>query len=73
MSNSVFQSVMLQLKETTDRVFGIIDTDGYVVSSTDVAFMGERWPEAVLKVSGVQDQTVTFGHKSFKPMFTSAN
>ena len=56
MSNNVFQSVMLQLKETTDRVFGIIDTDGYVVSSTDVSFMGERWPEAVLKVSGVQDQ-----------------
>ena len=73
MSNSVFQSVMLQLKETTDRVFGIIDTDGYVVSSTDVAFMGERWPEAVLKVSGVQDQTVTFGQKTFKPMFNSAN
>ena len=39
MSNSVFQSVMLQLKETTDRVFGVIDTEGYVVSSTDVAFL----------------------------------
>ena len=73
MSNNVFQSVMLQLKETTDRVFGIIDTDGYVVSSTDVSFMGERWPEAVLKVSGVQDQTVTFGQKTFKSMFNSAN
>ena len=64
---------MLQLKETTDRVFGIIDTDGYVVSSTDVSFMGERWPEAVLKVSGVQDQTVTFGQKTFKSIFNSAN
>ena len=42
MSNSVFQGVMLQLKETTDRVFGVIDTEGYVVSSTDVAFLGER-------------------------------
>ena len=73
MSNNVFQSVMLQLKETTDRVFGIIDTDGYVVSSTDVSFMGERWPEAVLKVSGVQDQTVTFGQKTFKSIFNSAN
>ena len=73
MSNSVFQSVMLQLKETTDRVFGVIDTDGYVVSSTDVSFLGERWPEAVLKVSGAQDQMVTFGQKTFKPMFNSAN
>ena len=72
MSNSVFQSVMLQLKETTDRVFGIIDTDGYVVSSTDVAFLGERWPEAVLKVSGAQDQMVTFGQKTFKAIVNSA-
>ena len=73
MSNSVFQSVMLQLKETTDRVFGVIDTEGYVVSSTDVAFLGERWPDAVLKVSSAQDQTVSFGQKTFKPMFNSAN
>ena len=72
MSNSVFQSVMLQLKETTDRVFGVIDTEGYVVSSTDVAFLGERWPEAVLKVSGNQEM-VSFGQKTFKPMFNSAN
>ena len=72
MSNSVFQSVMLQLKETTDRIFGVIDTEGYVVSSTDVAFLGERWPEAVLKVSGSQE-VVAFGQKTFKPMFNSAN
>jgi carbohydrate diacid regulator len=73
MSNSVFQGVMLQLKETTDRVFGVIDTEGYVVSSTDVAFLGERWPDAVLKVSTAQDQTISFGQKTFKPMFNSAN
>ena len=72
MSNSVFQSVMLQLKETTDRIFGVIDTEGYVVSSTDVAFLGERWPEAVLKVSGSQE-VVAFGQKTFKPIFNSAN
>ena len=40
MSNSVFQGVMLQLKETTDRVFGVIDTEGnavipFVYKSTD--------------------------------------
>ena len=41
--------------------------------STDVAFLGERWPEAVLKVSGVQDQMVTYGQKTFKSMFNGAN
>ena len=28
MSNSVFQSVIVQLKDVTDRVFGVIDTEG---------------------------------------------
>ena len=31
MSNSVFQSVIIQLKEVSDRVFGVIDTDGSVI------------------------------------------
>ena len=44
MSNSVFQSVMLQLKDVSDRVFGVIDTEGCVVSCTDTSFLGERWP-----------------------------
>lgn len=73
MSNSVFQSVMIQLKEVTDRVFGVIDTDGHVVSCTDVTFLGERWPEAVLKVSAAPEQVVTYGQKTFKPIFNSSN
>ena len=73
MSNSVFQSVMLQLKEVTDRVFGVIDTEGYVVSCTDVAFLGERWPEAALKVSTAEEPITTFNQKTFKPMFNGAN
>ncbi len=73
MSNSVFQSVMVQLKEVTDRAFGVIDADGHVVSCTDVAFLGERWPEAVLKVSNSPEQVVTYGQKTFKPIFNNSN
>ena len=29
MSNSVFQSVIVQLRDITDRSFGVIDTEGY--------------------------------------------
>ena len=31
MSNSVFQSVIIQLKEISDRTFGVMDTEGCVV------------------------------------------
>lgn len=73
MSNSIFQSVMVQLKEVTDRVFGVVDTDGHVVSSTDVAFLGERWPEVVLKLNGSTEPVITYGQKTFKPIVNGSN
>ena len=73
MSNSVFQSVMLQLKDASDRVFGVVDADGCVVSCTDTSFLGERWPEAILKISASAEPTVTFGQKTFRPMMSSTN
>ena len=73
MSNSVFQSVILQLKEAADRTFGVIDTEGCVISCTDIALLGERWPDAALKVSGSLDSTVTFGQKTFRAIVSSTN
>ena len=73
MSNSVFQSVIVQLKEVSDRVFGVIDTEGCVVSSTDVSLLGERWPDAALKVAGAGENAVTFGQKTFRAILSSTN
>ncbi len=70
MSNSVFQSVIVQLKDLTDRAFGVIDTDGCVISCTDTALIGERWPDAALKASGCEE-TVTFGQKTFRAILNS--
>ncbi len=72
MSNSVFQNVMLQLKEVPDRTFGVVDADGCVISSTDVSILGERWPDAALKVVNAADNMVTFGQKTFKPIISAA-
>ncbi len=66
MSNSVFQNVIVQLREISDRTFGVLDTEGSVVSCTDVTMLGERWPEAVAKVAGGGDGVVTFSQKSFR-------
>ena len=73
MSNSVFQGVMMQLKDAADRVFGVIDADGCVVSCTDTSLLGERWPEAVLKVTGSAEPTVTYGQKTFRAILSSTN
>ena len=73
MSNSVFQSVIVQLKEIPDRVFGVIDAEGCVISCTDVSLLGERWPDAALKAAGAAEHLTTFGQKTFRGVFSSAN
>ena len=71
MSNSVFQSVIIQLKEIPDRVFGVVDTEGCVVSCTDVTVLGERWTDAAVKIAAAADRMVTFGQKTFKAILNS--
>ena len=73
MSNSVFQSVIVQLREISDRTFGVIDTEGAVVSCTDMALLGERWPDAALKVGNASESVVTFGQKCFKAIVGNSN
>ena len=73
MSNSVFQSVMLQLKDAADRVFGVIDAEGCVVSCTETSYLGERWPEAIVRITGSVEPTATFGQKTFRAMMSSTN
>ncbi|MBQ2384295.1 MAG: helix-turn-helix domain-containing protein [Oscillospiraceae bacterium] len=73
MSNSVFQSVIVQLKDVSDRVFGVIDSDGSVVSCTDVSLLGERWVEAALKIANSGEPVVTFAQRTFKPIINGSN
>lgn len=72
MSNSVFQSVISQLKDTTKRTLGVMDNDGCVVACTDVSLIGERWPDAMLRVVSAPEQTVFFSQKTFRGMLNNA-
>ena len=73
MSNSVFQSVIVQLRDISDRTFGVIDTEGCVVSCTDMSMLGERWTVAALKVGNASDSVVTFAQKTFKAIVGASN
>ena len=73
MSSSVFQGVIQQLNNVSDRLFGVIDSDGCVVSCTDVSVLGERWPDAAVKVNSAGEQVVTFAQKTFRAILNSAN
>ena len=68
MSHSVFQNVISQLKDTTKRTVGVIDSEGSVVACTDVSLMGERWTEAAIRMNGVSNQIVSYNQKTFLGM-----
>lgn len=73
MSNRIFQSVIVQLKDATDRVIGVMDADGVVVSCSDTALLGEKWADAALKVGGSFDAVTVFEGKTFKPIVGNSN
>ncbi len=72
MSNSIFQGLISQLKDTTRRTFGVIDHEGVVVACTDPSLIGERWTEAAVRLVGATEQITTFGQKTFRDMVNSA-
>ncbi len=71
MSNSIFQNVIVQLKEVSDRTFGVIDTEGTVIACTDATLLGERWGDAAVKAAGA-DGVVSFNQKCFKPIWNGS-
>ena len=68
MSSRVFQSVIVQMKEATDRMIGVIDADANVISCSDTSMIGEKWPEAVIRLNSAPDSIVVVGKKTFKPL-----
>jgi carbohydrate diacid regulator len=68
MSSRVFQSVVLQMKEITDRAVGVIDDQGVVVACNELPWIGEKWENALPAISRGEGEIVTFEEKSFKPL-----
>ena len=42
MSSRIFQSVIIQMKEATDRCIGVIDDQGFVVACSELSMIGSR-------------------------------
>lgn len=68
MSSRVFQSIVLQMKECTDRVIGVIDDRGTVVSCNQLTWIGEKWEGAASALNVNESAVVIYGDKTFKPL-----
>ena len=52
MSGRIFQNVVLQLKENTDRTIGVIDGEGIVIACSELSMIGQRWGSTCLWSTG---------------------
>ena len=68
MSGRIFQNVVLQLKENTDRTVGVIDGEGVVIACSELSMIGQRWSEYVAAVNGAAGSMVCFDGKTFKAL-----
>ena len=50
MASRLFQSIVLQMKDTVDRTIGIVDASGAVVACTDLPRIGEMREEAITEL-----------------------
>ena len=68
MSSRIFQSVVLQMKDSTDRAIGVIDSEGTVVACNELTCIGEKWGGAVEAVNAAETELVSCGGNTFKPL-----
>ena len=68
MSGRIFQNIVLQFKETTDTVIGVIDSEGTVIACTDLPEIGQRWPHLVQPINAAEGGSVALEGKTFKAL-----
>ena len=68
MSGRIFQNVVLQIKEATDRVVGVIDAEGAVISCSDLGLIGRKWPEYVDAINQADGAITSMDGKTFRAL-----
>ena len=68
MSSRIFQSIVLQMKDCSDRAVGVIDEQGTVVACNDLPCIGEKWGNVPALLAAEQDAPVVSNGYTFKAM-----
>ena len=58
MSSRIFQNVVIQMKDSIDRTIGVVDDQGFVVASSELAMIGSRLDDFHLYEFDGSDQPV---------------
>ena len=70
MSSRIFQNVIIQMKDAVDRTIGVVDEQGYVVASSELALIGARLDDFhIYELDGLE-HTVAMGSRTYGPLST---
>lgn len=68
MSGRIFQNVILQLKENTDRVIGVVDSEGTVIACSDLSLIGQKWDRQIRAINPAEGGVLVSDGKAFKAL-----
>ena len=68
MSNRIFQSVIVQMKEATDRKIGVINSEGAIIASSDLELIGTVIKECPLVSDEKNEKVIKGAGRTFKLM-----
>ena len=66
MSSRIFQSVIVQIKEATDRCIGIVDDQGFVITCSELPMIGSRLDDFQSLNFDSSDSVLTSGVRTYK-------
>ena len=66
MSSRIFQSVIIQMKDATDRVIGVADNQGFVVACSELSMIGSFLEDMQGVAGDSQDQIFATNERTFK-------
>ncbi len=65
MSSRIFQNVIIQMKDAVDRTIGVVDEQGFVVASSELAIIGSRLDDFHAYAFENGDKVVCTGSRSY--------
>jgi len=68
MSGRMLQGLVLQMKEATDRVIGVLDSLGAIVACSDLTLIGEKRETAANALYESNDAICVFEGFTYKPL-----
>ena len=70
MSSRIFQNVIIQMKDAVDRTIGVVDEQGFVVASSELAMIGLRLDDFHLYDFDGSERPVTAGSRTYYALYS---